>query len=269
MSKNEVATKPNNEVALATDFQSDALMGFENMGQDDFALPFLRLLTSTSPEVGEVEGALPGMVYNTVSGELFDGKAGITVVPCSYVRQYIEWAPRGSGSGAPISIYPSTSDILSRTHREPGDSKDYLDNGNYIENTANHYVMVVGKDGFPFPALISMKSTQLKKSRKWNSMMMSVKLLGANGAYTPPMFSQLYRLTTQAESNDKGKWYGWEIERIGTIEDMSLYAAARDFARQINAGDVKVKHTDDTASQGGSGRSSPVNDFSSDEEIPF
>ncbi len=104
MAKNEtqVAVKGNTAVALATDFEQDASGGFGEMTQDDFALPFLRLLTSTSPEVGEREGALPGMILNTVTGELHDGKVGITVIPCAYVRQYIEWAPRGTGSGAPI-----------------------------------------------------------------------------------------------------------------------------------------------------------------------
>ena len=194
---------------------------------------------------------LPGMVYNSVTGELYDGKKGLTVVPCAYVRQYIEWAPRGSGSGAPIAIYPATSDILSRTHREPGDNKDYLDNGNYIENTANHYVMVINDQGFPEAALITMKSTQLKKSRKWNSMMMSTKMMGANGPFTPPMYSHLYRLSSQAESNDKGKWFGWEIERIGPIEDKSVYQAAKAFATQVNAGEVKVKHADDEVSNAG------------------
>jgi len=242
MAKNEVAVKQETALALASDFEQDAHSGFEGMGQEDFALPFLRLLTNTSPEVGELDGAMPGMVLNTVSNQLYDGKKGLLVIPCAYVRQYIEWAPRGSGSGAPISIYPATSDILSRTHREPGDNKDYLDNGNYIENTANHYVMVINEDGVPEPALITMKSTQLKKSRKWNSMMMSAKLMGANGPFTPPMYSHLYRLTTQAESNDKGKWFGWEVEKVGPVTDKSLYMAAKAFASQIGAGEVKVKH---------------------------
>ena len=142
---------------------------------------------------------MPGMILNSVTNQLFYDKKGVTVIQCAYVRQYIEWAPRGSGSGAPLSIYPATSDILSRTHREPGDNKDYLDNGNYIENTANHYVMIINDDGIPEAALIVMKSTQLKKSRKWNSMMMSTKMMGKNGTYTPPMYSQVYRLTTQGE----------------------------------------------------------------------
>ena len=249
MSKANVAVKEEQATALAlvSTFEEDAQAGFDGMNQEDFALPFLRLLTNTSPEVGEVDGAMPGMIYNSVTGQLYDGKKGILVVPCAYVRQYIEWAPRGSGSGAPIAIYPATSDILSRTHREPGENKDYLENGNYIENTANHYIMVVDDNGVPSPALIVMKSTQLKKSRKWNSMMMSVKLPGKNGLYTPPMYSQVYRLTTVGESNDKGKWFGWEVERVGSVEDVSVYQAAKAFAESINSGEVKVKHQDETA----------------------
>jgi hypothetical protein len=238
----EVAEKKSTEIAVAASFEADAQVGFEQMGQDDLALPFLKILTNMSPEIGEVDGASPGMLYNSVTGELFDGAGGVVVIPCAYVRQYIEWAPRGSGSGAPINIHPATSDILSRTHREPGESKDFLDNGNYIDNTANHYVMVVDKNGVPNPALIVMKSTQLKKSRKWNSMMMSVKLEGANGLYTPPMFSQQYRLTVMSESNDRGKWHGWEIERIGSVEDAGVYQSAKAFAESIQAGQVNVKH---------------------------
>lgn len=240
-----VATQGNTAVALASVFEQDAYAGLDHMSQDDYALPFLRLLTNVSPEIGVVEGAMPGMIYNSVTGELYDGKKGILVIPTAYVRQYIEWAPRGSGSGAPIAIYPATSDIISRTHREPGDNKDYLDNGNYIENTANHYVMVLDQNEVPNPALIVMKSTQLKKSRKWNTMMQSVKLPGANGLFTPAIYSQIYRLTTVAESNDKGKWYGWEIERVGSIENPELYQAARAFAESISSGKVQVKHDGD------------------------
>ena len=41
MAKNEVAVKETNAIALAGDFEQDAQSGFENMSQDDFALPFL------------------------------------------------------------------------------------------------------------------------------------------------------------------------------------------------------------------------------------
>jgi hypothetical protein len=250
MSKNEkeVLERGTTDIAIANIFEQDASGGFEGMGQDDLALPFLRLLAANSPEIGELEGALPGMIYNTVTGELHDGKSGITVIPCAYVRQYIEWTPRGQGTGAPVAVYPATSDILSRTIRDKTTNKDYLENGNYIENTANHYVMVLN-DGIPEPALISMKATQLKKSRKWNSMMMSVKAQTSSGQfYTPPMYSQRYVLTTSAESNDKGKWYGWDVAHIGAVTSKEMYEAARKFSQSIAAGAVSVKHSSEESS---------------------
>ena len=60
MAKNEIAaTSANTALAILDDLETDAGGGFENMNQDDYALPFLRLLTNVSPEVGEVEGAMP------------------------------------------------------------------------------------------------------------------------------------------------------------------------------------------------------------------
>jgi len=79
MSKNIAVQDDANALAIMSDFEQDAHAGFDNMNQEDFALPFLRLLTNTSPEVGEVEGALPGMIYNTVTGELHDGKKESTL----------------------------------------------------------------------------------------------------------------------------------------------------------------------------------------------
>ena len=85
--------------------------------------------------------------------------------------------------GAPVNIYPSSSDILSKTTRG-GDFKDRLPNGNYIEKTAQHFVIVSGDS--PATALIAMKSTQLKTSRTWNSMIQQIKLKGRDGKLFTP-----------------------------------------------------------------------------------
>jgi hypothetical protein len=61
MAKADVAVKQEGALALTSAFEEDALAGFDGMDQEDYALPFLRLLTNTSPEVGTVEGAMPGM----------------------------------------------------------------------------------------------------------------------------------------------------------------------------------------------------------------
>ena len=228
-------------------FEGDAAKGLGTIGQEDLALPFLKILGQLSPEVNKrdgkyVEGAEPGMIYNSVSGDLYDGVKGIDVIPCFYKLEYIEWKDRGEGPGAPVAIYDSSSDIMSKT-KPDANYKDRLPNGNYIEKTASHFVIVSGDS--PSTALISMKSTQLKISRKWNSMMSGIKMKGANGMFTPASFSHIYKLKTTQMSNDKGTWFGWEVKKVGPVTDKGLYDQARSFSESISKGSVKAKHGED------------------------
>ena len=228
-------------------FEDDAAKGLGAIGQEDLALPFLKILGQLSPEVNKrdgkyVEGAEPGMIFNSVSGELYDGVKGIDVIPCFYKLEYIEWKDRGEGLGAPVAIYDSSSDIMSKT-KPDANYKDRLPNGNYIEKTASHFVIVSGDS--PSTAVISMKSTQLKISRKWNSMMSGIKMKGANGMFTPASFSHIYKLKTTQMSNDKGTWFGWEVSKVGPVTDKGLYDQARSFSESISKGSVKAKHGED------------------------
>ena len=237
-------------VAISS-FEIDSGKGLGNIGQDDLALPFLKILGQLSPEVNKrdgkyVKGAEPGMIFNSVTGELYDGAKGIQVVPCHYKLEYIEWRDRGEGSGAPVAIHSSSSDVMTKTTRDAS-FKDRLPNGNYIERTASHFVIVNGQT--PSTALIAMKSTQLKISRKWNSMMAGIRLKGKNGLFTPASFSHIYQLKTIQQSNDKGTWFGWEVSKIGPIQDTTLYQQAKTFAENVSKGDVKVKHGDTAQKQ--------------------
>ena len=237
---NQVTTKK--EGALAVNlFEADAAQGTQNISQEDLALPFLKILGQLSPEVNKrdgkyVEGAEPGKIINTVTNQLFDT---LQVVPVFYKRQYIEWQDRGTSTGAPVAIHEADSDIVSQTTRGK-DYKDRLANGNYLENTASHFVLTVGDN--PSTALISMKSTQLKVSRKWNSMMMGIKMQGKNGLFTPPTYSHIYNLSTVQMSNDKGTWFGWDVAKVGPVEDKNVYDMAKTFAESVGKGEVQTKH---------------------------
>ena len=237
---NQVATKK--EGALATNlFEADANKGAQNISQEDLALPFLKILGQLSPEVNKrdgkyVEGAEPGKIINTVTNQLYDT---LQVVPVFYKRQYIEWQDRGTSTGAPVAIHAADSDIVSQTTRGK-DYKDRLPNGNYLENTASHFVLTVGDN--PSTALISMKSTQLKVSRKWNSMMMGIKMQGKNGLFTPPTYSHIYNLSTVQMSNDKGTWFGWDVAKVGLVKDKNVYDMAKAFAESVGKGEIQTKH---------------------------
>ena len=237
---NQVAEKK--EGALATfDMEADAQQGAQNISQEDLALPFLKILGQLSPEVNKrdgkyVEGAEPGKIINTVTNQLYDT---INVIPCHYKRQYIEWQDRGASSGAPVAIHEADSDIVSQTTRGK-DYKDRLPNGNYLDNTANHFVLITGSN--PETALMSMKSTQLKVSRKWNSMMMGLKMQGKNGLFTPPTYSHIYKLSTVQMSNDKGTWFGWDVSKVGPVSDKGIYDMSKSFAESVGKGEIQAKH---------------------------
>ena len=251
----ETSIAKKNAGALATNiFEADASAGSQNIAQEDLALPFLKVLGQLSPEVNKrnsrhVEGAEPGMIINTVTSDLYNGDKGIEIVPVFYKRQYIEWQDRGESSGAPVRIY-NASDEVPITTRDKS-NKDRLPNGNYLENTANHFVILLGKT--PSTALISMKSTQLKTSKKWNSLMLGTKMPKAkgNGVFTPPTYSHIYKLRTVQQSNDKGTWFGWDVSQTGVLKDTTVYALAKNFALSISKGEIQAKHgTEDSKSEG-------------------
>ena len=227
--KNTIKVKENN--ALQTvNIEQFADEGFDNVDSKSLALPFLKVLGQLSPQVTQgdsnfIPDAKAGMIYNTVTDELYDGHKGITVIPCYYKLEYIEWKDRDKGAVAPVNVYPSDSDIMTKTTRGD-DGKDRLQNGNYIEETASHYVMVVEPDKTS-TALITMKSTQRKNGK---------------GFFKPAPFTQKYLLATVLEKNNMGSWFGWEISHVGAVESEEVLKAAFDFYESCKKGSVRVNH---------------------------
>ena len=224
-------------------FQADAGAGIKDLTTEDLAIPFLKVLQKMSPELDDLD-VRAGDIFNSVTKESVPGKDGVLVVNCAYRLEYIEWEPRGTGSGAPLNIYPAAGDRPATTRGE--DNKDYIvdGDGSYIERTAQHYVLAMDKDGVTQQALISMKSTQFKKSKSWNSALKASKMKNLKGEwFTPARFSHIWLLKTTLEENKNGSWYSWEISKDSLIKDLDLYQQARLFAQSIGTGQVNIQHT--------------------------
>ena len=104
--------------------------------------------------------------------------------------------------------------------------------------------MIETKSGGYTPALITMKSTQLNVSKKWNSMMKTIQIADGKGGFAiPPMHGVVYNLQSVLQKNDKGSWYGWAVaqDRIMGQEDKSLYLTAKDFNTSVAKGNVQTK----------------------------
>jgi len=241
--------------------EEDAGEGFENATSDSYAIPFLLILQSLSPQCKKTDGAYikgaeEGMLFNTVTQELFDGDKGVDVIPCYYRRVFLQWAPRESGGGFRGEHLPS--DPMIETTKTDALGRNVLPNGDLLVDTRVHYVLLLRPDGFS-PAVVSLSSTQVKKSKQWMSKMQDVKMKNAAGVpFTPPMFSHVYQLTTTPESNDKGSWYGLKVVMKSPVVDPVVFAAAKEFKRQISSGEVREQtpqaaHATDTV----------------DEDVPF
>lgn len=255
-----------------SDFAEFAGMGLEEVRSDDLAIPFLRILAQLSPQVNKrdgayIQGAEPGMLFNTVTNELFDGEKGVLVVPCYFNRRYVEWAPREKGGGYRDS-YDVDNPIIKRTTRnEKGD--DILPNGNVLTNTMQFFVLLLTDEG-PQRCLLTMSSTQLKKGKRWLSIIQNFTGKDKNGKPFPlPAFSHVYRLRTVNEQNDKGNWFGFDVavERRLTLaddDDHAIFSMGRDFSVSIRKGEVKVR---ETSLDEASGHTGPAHDDG--DNLPF
>ena len=235
--RNEVTKKESN-LPTSSLFIEDAGQGLENIDKDDLALPFLKLLQTSSDETKKkhasyVEGAEPGMFYNTVSKKLYDGVKGIEVVPCYYRLAFPEWAPFERKEGRPISV-DRGPEILSQTKQEG--NKDILPNGNIIIRTANHFVIINGDR--PEKALMAMKSTQLKVSRQWNSNIKDEFEVSEGKTYPAPSYSRIYTLKS-VEITGNFTWYGYSVKLLKKVDNNALYQLAKEFYQSLKASDAK------------------------------
>jgi len=212
--------------------------GFESMGADDIAIPFLLILQAFSPQVRgttRIKNAEEGDFYNSVTQEILKGS--IKVIPCAYQKSWVEWVSRDNGGG--FIRQHSSIDILDKCTKNER-NQDVLPSGNHVVTTAYQYCLLVKEDGSTERIVISFTSTQLKKSRRWNSQMMSQQILINNKKVTPPMFGFIYKIDSEEESNDQGTWAGWSISSPELITDTDLYLSAKKFHDDVTKGVVKT-----------------------------
>ena len=254
MASKDLAVKEETSLALASMYEEDSGAGFENADRDSYSIPFMSILQSGSPQVKKsdgayIKGAEEGFLFNSVSQEIISGDKGITVIPAYFTRRFLEWLPRESGGGGLAGEHLPSDPIVNTAVRD-AKFQLVLPTGNILVDTRTHYVLVINQEtGSYTPALISMASTQVKKSRQWMTRMETIKFKNPAGQlFTPPMFSHIYQLTTVPESNDQGSWYGWKVDTIGPLQDPALYSAARAFREAVKTGEAKPAPVEAAAS---------------------
>ncbi len=255
-----------NQLPAKFDFEGDVGAGMEGTDKDSFAIPFLTVVQKMSPQVDEtdpkfIEKARPGMLTDTVTDELFSGKDGVIFLPCAYQRRFLQWAPRDTGGGFKGEVLPEQAaqmeqdgEVVNQDGRLYFPLKDGTVNEkkcDFLADTRNHFgILINPTTGVISPALLSLSSTQIKKSKQLMTLLNGVKVEGSKGKVTPPTWVNQVRITTVPESNDKGSWHGVKVQLEGFIGTQELYDAGKELHDIIAAGKANVNYDTVAESEG-------------------
>jgi hypothetical protein len=232
MGKKSVAVVETNEIMERPDFMAGHGRGSEEVKASDLAIPRLSIIQSLSPQRKKndpayIEGAEEGMIFNTVSRELYEG--GVTMVPCYFRPEWVLWKLQDFGGGF-LGSYPS---------EEEGEKAwAQQENKNQCElvDTGNHFCLLLHPDGRAEEVVVSMSVSQQKISRQWNSM---IRIAGGD------RFERKYKLEAVAVQNKKGQdFFNWKVTQLGFV-DKTTYDHAESLYEAMAAGKKTVAHGDE------------------------
>lgn len=210
--KNEVAkVESSNGLTVATDqmpawLNPDSHRGSEDVTVKDLILPRIDVLQALSPQIKKsdakyIEGAEQGMIFNTLSNELYGDS--ITFIPVVFKREFVLWQDRKSGGGFRGAF--QTEEQAER-EREMQENPD----GHEVVETHNHFVLLAHDDGRIEEAILSLSKSKRKVSRKLNSL---VQLIPGD------RFARAYKLTAVEVDGPKGEYWSFDVASIGYVNE--------------------------------------------------
>lgn len=244
-------------------FAARAGGGMEETGADSFSIPFLAVLQKGSPQVDEasgkqLKGAKAGMLFDTVSQEMIDGKTGCELVQCHYKRVFLRWGARDAGGGFKGEIAPEAlakmrnegqvidSNGLTLVADKNGDVDP--EESDRVIDTRVHYMLRIDRKKKTFKrCVLSLSRTQVRKSKHLMSMFADLKLEEDGVEYTPATYQSIIKIITVPEKNDQGTWYGVDFSIVDQFDDPEdpIFLAAEQFKEAVKSGVASAKLGDD------------------------
>lgn len=228
--------------------------GFEDMTQEDLAIPFFAILQKGSPQVEEggaayIEGVKPGQFFNSVTKESFDGRdRGTRFIAVHHEHKFLRWKPRDEGGGL-VSVHDANDEFVVKARKTgPKFGKLEVEDGDLLAETFSVFGLLIKESGEYEPGILTFGSTQIKHYKRWMTQARSVTTRDAEGRrVTPPLYAHVYRLRTRLEQNKHGTWFGFDIrfdgpnaEACRLKRDDELYLAAKSFRDLVVSGAAKA-----------------------------
>lgn len=248
----DVAVKEQNTAMAEYGAYADyAGAGFENQTSDDYSIPFLQILQALSPQLQENDSLRQGMILNTVTGEVWDGKKGIAFVPATTQHVYVEWKPRDAGGGF-VGIHEVNSDLVNHAKAASSEYGKYsTPDGNELIETFYVYGIALDDDGNASEAVLAFSSTKIKKYKGWMTKAKTIQIPLPDGRRIPaPLFAHRYRLKTVSEKNNKGQFFNWDAitfdgenaQQARLLPDDPLFQAAVNIKSMIEQGKARAAY---------------------------
>lgn len=214
--------------------------GSEGVSTQDLVIPRLEIIQDLSPqrkktEPEYIEGAEEGMMFNTVTKELYP--AGVIIVPVLFRKEYIVWKLRKKGGGF----------IGSFDSMEAADAARMgLDNPDEYESVDTHqnFCLLVrpettAEDPVVDEVVLSLSKSKAKIGRQLNSM---IKMRGGD------RWSSAYRIeVVPATNKNNDAFFNFKVTPVGYVSPAMAAVAERmyedvkafrkDVARDVSTAD--------------------------------
>ena len=235
------------------DYGDHAGVGFEGTTGKDLSVPFLSVLQANSQQVEkeDPEGSKSGMLYNTVTKELFDGKEGLPFLPCHKEEAFVEWKPDRGGL---VGMHdPSGEVVKAAIEANDGEVFGKLMHGeNDLDQTYYVYGLFLDPAGLESVGfgVMSFSSTKIRPYRDWITSMYTLK-------GKPPMFANRAIIRTVRQENTSGVFWNfridplketWRKSLIDPVAEQSLLEEGNDFREMVVSGMARAAwETQDTS----------------------
>lgn len=218
--------------------------GQENVGADDLVIPRLEVVQDLSPcrkrsDPNYIEGAESGMLYNSVTRELYG--ENVIVIPVGFVKECLLWKDRDKGGGFRGAFPTEAAAIEARKELVDADGKPEGDDVEVVD-TNQQFCLLLTPDGRVEEIVVSMAKSKAKVSRKWNSL---IRL--ANG----DSFSRAYRISAIEDKNNKNQsFYNFGVAAAGFPSE-AVYKRAEKMYETFVAGGMTADRSAESEDAGG------------------
>lgn len=224
----EAALEKRQTTALARPsfIQEGDTRGTENIGADDVKPPALKIAQSGSPEIKRheaekyIDGLREGELFNSTTREIY-GEGPVRLIFVNQLgHRHVEFEPGNTGvvldfnvpDGDPRTLFTAGVKDGKPVRIKPVATKFY-----------DYLVLVIpgeGENDLGELMTLSLKSTQLKKAVRLNTLLKGSKV---------PSFAHLFEATPVPEKAGQYNIYGWKFEPAGWVSEAQYNHASEIF----------------------------------------